>query len=335
MPVISIGDATVYLFDQGSLPAALKRRVADHLREAKNEARSRPRCRCFLASTIVTSGATQVGHGRGRGQDEVALADQTTRQVNVESDAGLDQESGPDVCSRQASRIGATMNSLRALSLRGNSKTPSFERRPANQAGTGVGPRSGKSSAVWTSRPRSTVTDRIEQATCIGHRRPPVVDQRRVVVRLCDCHDDPAPRDWSQLGSIRSGFIVLMPSGLVPSSQRASRPAGRSGLDQAPRLAEVFEDPFGGQIAAPDGPFHRGRPAGRRPVAGEEQSLRRASAGSAGSRRSLGRTANVAPCSVTTHHRVQLRVLRLGPDRREGRPARLRGSRSCLSGKRS
>ena len=70
-------------------------------------------------------------------------------------------------------------------------------------------------------------------------------------------------------GTRRAGYSA------VPKSQRASRPGLEPGADQPGGLVQVGEDLLGGQVSAADRPFHRGRPAGVGPVAGQEQAVDR------------------------------------------------------------
>ena len=60
-----------------------------------------------------------------------------------------------------------------------------------------------------------------------------------------------------------------------PKSQRASHPGSQVWTEQSRRLIENAHDPLGGQVAAPHGTFHCGRPTGIGPVARQEKPVDR------------------------------------------------------------
>ena len=148
--------------------------------------------------------------------------------------------------------------------------------------------RSGRSSSAWAYRRFDRVLDR----------------PRRPVTATAPAHPTSAARG---------------------AGARASRPAGRAG--SGPRAGR-------GRRGRPRRPGSRsGRPlpswrASRcRSSRRRGRGLDRASAAGAGARRRPGRTANVAPCSVTTHQRISFASLR----RRARSPPRSASTRSRIA----
>ena len=222
------------------------------------------------------------------------------------------------------------MNSLRAFSLSGELAVPVRAPRPA-RAATAIGSSPGKRSTVSMSSPRP-IGDRFDGEVGIRHGHGSVGQSRR------RRWPTGGPRSTGsggsgrrQLGPIASDFARASAGPEEP----AGEPAGRQvGPDQGLGAAEVFEDPLGGEVAAPDGPLHRGGPAGRGPVAGQEQALDRASAAGAGSRRPrAGRRRSPRARSRPTSGSASPPAPRARS--RPGRPGRRRGSRPCRAAARS
>ena len=116
----------------------------------------------------------------------------------------------------------------------------------------------------------------------------------------------------------------------------AREPAGGEvGLDERARGGRGLARPLRRRDSRSGRPLPSSRASRSRSSRPRGRGPRRASAAGGGCASTPGRTANVAPCSVTTHQRKSVRLARRRPDLARVRRGRRRGSRPCPSPSRS